>query len=88
MLMDANLASQIISACLLIGFYVFPSVLAYLRHHHNFAAICATNLLVGWTGIGWIASLVWALTKPAPAPQPVKYGFKSRPGTDVEVIDQ
>jgi Superinfection immunity protein len=28
------------------------------------AAICALNLLLGWTVIGWIAALVWALTNP------------------------
>ena len=87
-MLDANMASSIIAAAMLIGFYIFPTVLAYFRHHHNLLAIGATNLLVGWTGIGWIASLIWALTKPAPQPQPVKYGFKSRPGTDIEVIDR
>jgi hypothetical protein len=87
MLLDSHVISSVLAALMLIGFYIFPSALAYLRHHHNFAAICATNLLVGWTLIGWVAALIWALTKPAPQPAPVKYGFKPRPGTDIEVID-
>ena len=88
MLLETHIISGVLAALMLVGFYVFPSVLAYLRKHHNFAAITATNLLVGWTVVGWVAALIWALTKPAPQPQPVKYGFKPRPGTDIEVIDQ
>lgn len=36
--------------------------MAYYRQHHNFAAIVATNVLLGWTVLGWIVALVWSLT--------------------------
>jgi hypothetical protein len=42
---------------------------AFVGHHKRSAtAIFALDLLLGWTIIGWIAALVWALT---PDPQPV-----------------
>lgn len=35
---------------------------AVVREYRNAAAIAALNLLLGWTVLGWIGSLVWALT--------------------------
>lgn len=42
--------------------YFVPSAVAMYRHKQNLVAIFALNLLLGWTVIGWVASLVWALT--------------------------
>ncbi|CAJ4042677.1 ABC-type Mn2+/Zn2+ transport systems, permease component [Burkholderia pseudomallei] len=42
--------------------YFAPSIAAYRRGHLNFRAIAITNALLGWTGIGWIVSLIWANT--------------------------
>jgi hypothetical protein len=52
-------------------FYLTPSVVAfrYKHRHHNAVAILVLNLLLGWTLIGWMVALVWALTKPPPAPR-------------------
>lgn len=44
--------------------YFLPTYLAYKHEHHNTVAIFALNLLLGWTVLGWIAALVWALTRP------------------------
>ena len=44
--------------------YCLPSIVAGLRRHHNRVAIGACNLLLGWTILGWIGALVWALTRP------------------------
>jgi hypothetical protein len=41
---------------------LIPTFVAYARVHHNRQAICALNLLAGWTGLGWVIALVWALT--------------------------
>ncbi len=46
----------------LAGGYVLPAIIAYRRAHHQRMAIAALNLLLGWTGLGWVAALVWALT--------------------------
>lgn len=47
---------------LLILLYLLPSIVAARRHHNNEGAIVALNLLLGWTFLGWVAALVWALS--------------------------
>ena len=47
--------------------YFLPAFLA--RNKANFTPILILNLLAGWTFIGWIIALVWALS-PDPQPQP------------------
>jgi hypothetical protein len=42
--------------------YFIPTMVANGRQHHNAGAIFALNVFLGWTFIGWVASLVWALT--------------------------
>jgi TM2 domain-containing membrane protein YozV len=48
----------IILICLFI--YFLPSLIG--KSKRNAGAIFALNLLLGWTLIGWVVSLVWALT--------------------------
>jgi T4 superinfection immunity protein/zinc ribbon protein len=52
--------------------YFLPAFLA--RNKPNFTAILLVNLLLGWTFIGWIVALIWALSsdpqRPATAQQP------------------
>ena len=42
--------------------YFLPAVIAFLRTHHNRYAILLLNIFLGWTFLGWLASLVWAST--------------------------
>lgn len=49
------------------GFYFIPSIVASAGKHHNAGAIFALNLLLGWTLVGWVIALVWALTVPPQA---------------------
>jgi hypothetical protein len=42
--------------------YLFPSIVAALRRHHQQNAIAVLNILLGWTLLGWIGALVWAST--------------------------
>lgn len=44
--------------------YIFPSIIALTRKHHNAPAIVALNLLAGWTFIGWVVAAVWSMTTP------------------------
>jgi ABC-type transport system involved in cytochrome c biogenesis permease component len=46
--------------------YLLPSFIAFSRGHNNRVAIAVLNVLVGWTFLGWVGALVWALTKPSP----------------------
>jgi hypothetical protein len=42
--------------------YFLPTVIALARGHHNGFAIFLTNLLLGWTMIGWLVALIWSVT--------------------------
>ncbi len=44
--------------------YFIPAVVAFLRAHQSKVAILTLNILLGWTGIGWIVALVWSLAYP------------------------
>ncbi|MDA3806564.1 MAG: superinfection immunity protein [Thiomicrorhabdus sp.] len=50
------------SLLVLTALYFVPAMVAMSKGHQNTGAIFALNLLTGWTGIGWIVSLVWSLT--------------------------
>jgi len=52
---------------LLVGvLYLLPTVVAMARSHHQAPAIFLLNLLLGWSGLGWIMALVWAATRVEP----------------------
>lgn len=40
--------------------YFLPSIVGW--HKRNAAAIITLNVLLGWTFIGWVVALVWAMT--------------------------
>ena len=40
--------------------YFLPFVIAMVRHHKAKLAIFLTDLLLGWTVVGWLAALIWA----------------------------
>lgn len=44
--------------------YFIPTIVANSRKHYDVSAIFITNFLLGWTILGWVFSLVWALKKP------------------------
>lgn len=60
LVLQMDVGYQVILAGL--GFYFIPSYVA-IKHPHA-SAIFALNLLLGWTFLGWVAALVWALAKP------------------------
>lgn len=48
----------------LLTLYLAPFLAAAARGRDAIGLILVANLLVGWTGIGWIALLVWAAWPP------------------------
>lgn len=48
---------------LIFVFYFLPTLIALLRQHKNKLAIFLLNLLLGWTVLGWVVSLVWSVMK-------------------------
>lgn len=41
-------------------FYFLPFIVAYFRSTKNISKIFLLNLLIAWTGIGWIVLIIWA----------------------------
>jgi hypothetical protein len=50
-------------------FYFLPSAIAAIRQAEHDVAIFAINLLFGWTILGWIAVLVWAVVEKTRSPK-------------------
>ncbi|HEV2378694.1 MAG TPA: superinfection immunity protein [Terriglobia bacterium] len=46
---------------LMIALYFMPYIVASAREKRNKGAIGALNFFLGWTLIGWVIALVWAL---------------------------
>ena len=50
-------------------FWITPIIIAVARENPNRAQVVVVDLLLGWTGIGWIVALVMALqAKPRTLP--------------------
>ena len=46
-----------------IGCYLIPTLVAVARDHRRAFAIFMLNVTAGWTVIGWLGALVWALRR-------------------------
>lgn len=47
--------------------YFLPSILAFARNKRDTTAIVLLNFFLGWTMIGWVVALVWAVKTDVPA---------------------
>lgn len=54
--------SALVIFLIILCLYLFPSIIASNRRHNNASAITVLNIFLGWTFLGWVISLVWALT--------------------------
>ena len=54
---------ELLIITLIFAVYFLPSLVAFLRQHKNRLAIFLLNLLLGWTGFGWVSSLVWSVMR-------------------------
>ena len=43
--------------------YLIPSIVASVRNHRQLGAIFRLNIFLGWTFIGWVAALIWAMDR-------------------------
>jgi hypothetical protein len=47
--------------------YFLPAIIAFARSKRDAVSILVLNLFLGWTMIGWVIALVWALKEDVPA---------------------
>ena len=50
----------------ILALYFLPSLIAGHRHLHERVLITMLILFLGWTFIGLIAALIWAIAAPSP----------------------
>jgi hypothetical protein len=58
--MDSTTIVRIVVGLLALLLYFLPSIIG--RDRRNAGAIFLVNLLTGWSVIGWVVALIWALT--------------------------
>lgn len=46
--------------------YFLPSIVALARSKRDLAGIVLLNFFLGWTMIGWVVALVWAVKTDVP----------------------
>jgi Superinfection immunity protein len=46
--------------------YFLPAIVAFARSKRDATSILVLNFLLGWTAIGWVIALVWALKQDVP----------------------
>ena len=52
--------------------YLIPSSIASLRRHPQSGPITVINILLGWSLVGWVAALAWAVSSTG-KPRPTGY---------------
>lgn len=62
--------------------YFLPAIIASNQKKENAGAVLALNFLLGWTLIGWVIALVWAMTKDK---QPIVTTAATAPSTADEL---
>ncbi len=67
--MGMSLPHLIIFAVIIaIGFV--PSIIAFARNHTQKWFVMILNIVSGWTVIGWVAALVWAIVGKSASTEP------------------
>ena len=56
-------AMLLLSLILFVFWYMLPTVIAYHRHNRRIASIAVVNTVFGWTFVGWVVALSWAVKK-------------------------
>jgi hypothetical protein len=56
----------LIALLIIVGLYFLPAIVAFNRNRHNKGAIFVLNLFLGWTVLGWVVSMVWAVSSSQP----------------------
>ena len=53
----------IVIVCLIsLAIYLIPTIIAKVKRKRNLSGIALLNIFTGWSMVGWIISLVWAVS--------------------------
>ena len=48
---------------IILAIYFVPSIIASVRHAKHSDGIVALNFFLGWTILGWLAAMIWAIAE-------------------------
>ena len=65
-MIDSTSIGFLVLALLILAVYMLPTIVAFSRGRHNKVAILVLNVFLGWTLLGWVISLVWAVSSTKP----------------------
>lgn len=59
--MGGNVAVQVIGAAFALALYFLPAIIADRRKRRDVLTLALFNACLGWTVLGWLLALYWAL---------------------------
>lgn len=59
---EAAAVCAVLFVPLILALYFLPSIAATTRHRPGLAPLFIVNLFLGWTLIGWVGCLAWAVS--------------------------
>lgn len=74
---------EIIFLLIALAIYFIPTWVGY--NHRNAGSIFVLNLFFGWTFIGWIVALIWAVSNDS-KPQPIVFKNEVKISNSDELI--
>jgi hypothetical protein len=72
----------------LLGFFFYFTPAFIARGKYKGQEVFWLNLLAGWTAIGWIGALYWAITMPRRAPEPILPVARTTPADELTKLAQ
>lgn len=60
MVVEPEPTQAFVTLALVVALYFIPTIVAAIRGHQNRVSIMLLNLFLGWTGLGWLAALIWS----------------------------
>ncbi|QHJ01708.1 superinfection immunity protein [Xylophilus rhododendri] len=74
-----SMAMHILFWVSLIALYLLPTYEAAKRRHPSLVPIALVDILLGWTVIGWVVAMVWAVRRAEVAVEAVGGGEENDP---------
>ncbi|MGO0686835.1 superinfection immunity protein [Pseudomonas fulva] len=62
MVVEPDSTQAFVMLAMAVALYFTPTIIAASRTHPNRVSIMLLNFFLGWTVLGWIASLIWSVS--------------------------
>jgi hypothetical protein len=68
---EANAIAKLVGPLFFIfapALYLLPTYEGFKNNAHNLTSIALVNIFLGWSLVGWLVALIWAINKSPPSP--------------------